>query len=144
MSSGGVRGLLPWEPPFVMVDAVVECVPHEKVVAVKRVSANDPMTRGHEPRGGVLPAAMVLEGLSQAAALLYQLTYRGIEPSRLPMLGHMDARECAPAHPGDTIIYTVRAVKMTSTSGIFHGIAEVGGAPIAEAELGFSVPEAAP
>ncbi len=141
MSSRGVRDLLPWAHPFVMVDALVECVPHEKVVAVKRVAADDPMARGHESEGGALPASMVLEGLSQAAALLYQLTYEGIEASRLPMLGHLSSRSCAPARPGDTIVYTVRAVKMTSTSGIFHGVAEVEGAPIAEAELGFSVPE---
>jgi 3-hydroxymyristoyl/3-hydroxydecanoyl-(acyl carrier protein) dehydratase len=81
----------------------------------------------------------VLEGLSQTAALLFRLSY-GPEALRgAPLLGHMPSVAQGGARPGDTIEYAVRAIKMTSKTGIFSGVARVDGAMIAEAELGFGV-----
>ena len=47
------------------------------------------------------------------------------------------------AAPGDTITYAVRAVKMTSTHGLFEGAARVDGRSIVEAELALAVVPAA-
>lgn len=138
-----VRALLPWGHPFLMVDAMQECVPHERVVTVKRVCATDPMVVGHEPDSAAFPSSMVLEGLSQSAALLFQLSYGPIEASRVPMLGYLEATVGPPARPGDTITYVVHAVKMTSVSGIFRGVATIEGATIAQAQLAFAVPASA-
>jgi 3-hydroxymyristoyl/3-hydroxydecanoyl-(acyl carrier protein) dehydratase len=51
----------------------------------------------------------------------------------------MKARIRGGARPGDTLCYTVTAVKMTSRSGVFAGVARVGTTVIASTELAFGV-----
>ena len=131
--------LLPWKHPFLMVDRVVECVPHRRIVTRKNVTCNDPMACGGDERESELPGVMIVEGMSQSAALLFQMTYGASAPDRLPLLGTLKASWERPARPGDLLTYTVEAIKMTSRMGIFRGVACVDGAPIARADLAFSV-----
>lgn len=144
MTAEQVRSLLPWRPPFVMVDRMIECAPHEKIVTIKQVGADEPMARGDTGEDVFFPAVLVVEGLSQSAALLFQLTYGPIDARRAPMLGHLRARFSTGARAGDTITYTVEAVKMTSAAGIFRGVAEVDGIQVVEAELAFAVVDVSP
>jgi len=134
MDAEALRSLLPWRQPFLMVDRMKECVPHERIVTLKNVTCDDAIAPGSE-----LPGTMVLEGMSQSAALLFQLSFGAIAPGRVPLLGSLKATWHAPARAGDVILFAVRAIKMTSTMGIFTGSALVEGSPIAEAELAFAV-----
>ena len=134
-----LRSLLPWRHPFVMIDRVVECVPHERILAVKAVLGDDMMALAHQPGTAVFPGLMLIEGMSQCAAVLFQRSYGAIPPSRLPLLGHIKARFYGSAAAGQEVSYSVRAVKMTSTSGYFQGEARVAAVAIAEAELAFAV-----
>jgi len=138
------RDLLPWRYPFLTLDVLVECVPHESITTMRRVSGDDLLARAHGPGGAILPGVMVLEGLNQSAALLYRLTYGGAAGGRLPLLGHLRAGFPGTAAPGDTITYAVRAVKMTPTHGLFDGKAMVDGRIIVEGELGFAMAASPP
>lgn len=131
--------LLPWAHPFRMLDRMVECVPHRKVVALRRVTAGDSLFDGAEVDVHALPAVMLLEGLSQSAALLFRLSYGDEAAPGLPMLGHLQASLRGSARPGDTLEFTVTALKMTRRGGIFAGTARVDGDVVAEAEMGFGV-----
>ena len=82
---------------------------------------------------------MIVEALSQSAALLFQMTYGKVAPGQVPLLGTLKASWQRPARPGDVLTCTVEAIKMTSRMGIFHGEACVEGSPIAEADLAFAV-----
>ncbi len=134
-----LRSLLPWRDPFVTIDRVLECVPHSHIVASKALIGDDVITLAHTPGHAVFPGVMLLEGLSQSAAVLFQLSYGKIPPTRIPLLGHVKATFSGGAAPGDEVAYDVRAVKMTSTSGLFRGTARVAGKAVAEAELAFAV-----
>ena len=138
MEPDRLRELLPWRYPFLMVDRLVGYVPHESIATVKAAVGDDLMARSVERRMAV-PGAMVLEGMNQSAALLYQLTYGKIERARLPLLGYLVARFPGMAEPGDEIEFSVTAVKMTPERGLFEGTARVEGRTIAESELAFSV-----
>jgi len=122
-----------------MIDRVLECLPNQRIVATKSLDGDDMMALAHRPGTAVFPGLMIIEGMGQSAAVLFQMSYRRIVPPQLPLLGHMKARIHGSAAFGDEVAYTVRAVKMTSVSGIFEGAARVGGRLIAEAELAFAV-----
>lgn len=134
-----LRAILPWRHPFLMLDRMVSCVPHVSAVTVKTVTAGDSIL----PREGAgevfFPSVMILEGLSQSAALLFRLSYGPDALSGAPLLGYMKATLHGGARPGDTVEYTVTAVKMTSRSGVFTGVARVGAEEIAETELAFGI-----
>jgi len=139
MPPENLEDLLPWRHPFLLIDRLLECVPHRSITTLKQVSGNDLLAHAHGPGPSLWPGLMVLEGMNQTAALLFRLSYGPIDPARLPLLGHLRARFPGSAAPGDTITYAVRAVKMTSTHGLFEGAARVEGRPIVEAELAFAV-----
>ena len=128
-----------------MVDRLVECVPHLRISTIKVVSANDPYADpfAHGARG--FPHTMMLEGLNQSAALLYQFTYGKIDSSRLPLLGYLKADFTVPVSvadlgpAGEIILLDVRAIKMTPTHGLFAGVARIGQETMVRAELAFAV-----
>ncbi len=139
MDRDPLRALLPWRHPFLMVDRMIECVPHRRIVTIKNVTADDAMAHGRDARGSCFPDALVLEGLSQSAALLFRMTYGPIAEGRVPLLGSLKAAWHAPAYPGDVITFEVDALKMTSTMGLFDGTARVSENAIARAELAFAI-----
>jgi 3-hydroxyacyl-[acyl-carrier-protein] dehydratase len=131
-----IRSLLPWRHPFLMVDRVLSCEPHRRIVTTRGVTADEAMAN----RGAAsLAGMMIVEGMSQSAALLFQLSYGRLAQDRIPLLGSLKASWTSPAHPGDVIVFTVDAIKMTSTMGIFSAAAGVAGETIATAELAFAV-----
>jgi 3-hydroxyacyl-[acyl-carrier-protein] dehydratase len=132
-----IHSMLPWSHPFRMVDRMVSCVPHERAVTCKCVSAGDAVMPRGDGREVFFPSVLVLEGLSQTAALLFRLSYGPDALVRAPMLGYLDAKIRGSAKPGDTLTYTVTAVKMTRRSGIFEGVAHVDLTLIASTELAF-------
>lgn len=135
MQPDRMRSLLPWRHPFLMVDAVVECVPHRRIVTTRGVTSDEAMA---DRSDASLHGMMLVEGMSQSAALLFQLSYGAMAPGRLPLLGSLKASWSAPARPGDVVVFTVEAIKMTSTMGIFSAEAGVAGETIASAELAFA------
>lgn len=127
-----LKELLPWSYPFRMVDRMVDCVPHVSAVTCKQVTAC-------EAGDGCFPSVLILEGLSQTAALLFRLSYGPDSLSGAPLLGYLKARFRSGAQPGDTLMYTVTAIKMTSRRGVFAGVARVGAMNVAATELAFGV-----
>jgi 3-hydroxyacyl-[acyl-carrier-protein] dehydratase len=131
--------LLPWSHPFLMVDRMLRCVPHESAVTCKQVTASDSVMPESASGESFFPSVLILEGLSQSAALLFRVSYGPNALSGAPMLGFLKARFRGHARPGDTLEYTVTAIKMTSRAGVFAGVARVGANVIASTELGFGV-----
>jgi 3-hydroxymyristoyl/3-hydroxydecanoyl-(acyl carrier protein) dehydratase len=161
--------MLPWRQPFQAFDRMIECVPHERILTMKRVTANDLMgasraagavlpddweigetKSGPDASGGSsvppitgpeteFPDAMVIEGMSQSAALLFAMSYDTLARGAHPVLGDVKATRHSAAAPGETVRYSVRAVKMTSTAGLFEATAEADGRLIAEAGFAMSV-----
>jgi 3-hydroxyacyl-[acyl-carrier-protein] dehydratase len=123
--------LLPWRQPFLMIDRLLECEPQRSIVTLKNVTANDPVAGG-------FPGVLLLEGMSQSAALLFRLSYEGEAAETLPMLGFLRASLSERSVlPGEAVTYRVRAVKMTRTGGVFQGRASVERRIVARAELAF-------
>ncbi len=56
--------------PSFLVDAVTEHEPGVRLIAVKNVSVNEDFTQGHYPGRPLMPAVLMIEALTQAAAVL--------------------------------------------------------------------------
>jgi 3-hydroxymyristoyl/3-hydroxydecanoyl-(acyl carrier protein) dehydratase len=138
-SPAELRAMLPWAHPFVMVDRVHSCVPHERAVTSKQVTGDDPVMPVTDSGELFFPSVLILEGLSQTAALLFRLSYGPQALSGAPLLGYLKASISGSASPGDTLVFTVTALKMTSRNGVFSGVAAVGATEVASAELAFAV-----
>lgn len=134
-----VHTMLPWSHPFRMVDRMVQCVPHVIAVTSKMVTAGDSVVCRGGSTESLFPSVLILEGMSQTAALLFRLSYGPESLSHAPLLGYLKAKLRGGARPGDTLVYTVTAIKMTSRRGVFAGVARVGTTVVASTELAFGV-----
>ncbi len=143
MEAHAILSQLPWRHPFLMIDRMIECTPHARIVTLKNVSAGDPLTRGAGLDSARLPSVLLLEGMGQTAALLYRLTFED-EEARLPLLGFLKASLYDAPPCGVGVHFHVRALKMTRRGGLFEGQARLGESLLAEAELGFSHGREAP
>ena len=89
--------------PSMLVDRITEHEPGRRMVAVKNVTVNEEFFQGHFPGTPLMPAVLMLESLSQAAAIL--LVERGDAPprSRVYLRGVNDAKFRKQVVPGDRL-----------------------------------------
>lgn len=108
-----IKELLPHRYPFLMLDEVVSCTPHESVTAVKSVAADEPHFQGHFPGNPVMPGVLIIEAMAQAGGILSHISNGDLEPKPLYFLARVeDARFRRPVVPGERIVIQVDADKV--------------------------------
>jgi 3-hydroxyacyl-[acyl-carrier-protein] dehydratase len=137
MDIRAVLAQLPHRYPFLLVDRVVECVPGERIEAIKNVTVNEPFFPGHFPGRPVMPGVMILEALAQAAGILAFKT-AGVVPdehSRFYFVGIDGARFRRPVEPGDRLVLKAKLERSIRGIWKFSTVAEVDGAEAASATM---------
>ncbi|MCH9672539.1 MAG: 3-hydroxyacyl-ACP dehydratase FabZ [Gammaproteobacteria bacterium] len=137
MSIGEILSQLPHRYPFVLIDRVLECVPAERLVALKNVTFNEPFFPGHFPDKPVMPAVLILEAMAQATGLLAMKSFETTttDASIYYFVGIDKARFRRPVVPGDQLI--IEVLYQRHTKGILRASAQVKveGKLVASAEL---------
>lgn len=126
--------------PFLMLDRVLELEPGQSIKALKNITANEIFFLGHFPEMAVMPGALIIEAMGQAAGVLVAYS-KGIKDFKNdPMLlGAVNkARFITPIIPGDQMIIELEVVKLISRAGIIKGSVRVDDKVAATAELVFS------
>ena len=112
LNTAEIMDLLPHRYPFLLIDKIVDCTPHESVTAIKNVSFNEPYFQGHFPGNPVMPGVLIIEAMAQAGGVLSHISNGDMEPRPLYYLaGIDDARFRQSVHPGDQLQIQVVADK---------------------------------
>jgi len=121
--------------PSMLVDAITEHDAGSRLVAVKNVTVGEEFFEGHFPGTPVMPAVLMIESLSQVAALL--LLERGDAPpnARVYLRGVDDAKFRRPVVPGDRVRLEVLLGVRRGALARAHATAFVEDQLVAEAEL---------
>ena len=125
--------------PALLVDDIIEHEPGRRVVAVKNVTVNEEFFQGHFPGAPLLPAVLMLESLSQVAAIL--LLQRDDAPpnARVYLRGVNDAKFRRQVVPGDRLRLEISLGRRRASLVRAQAVAYVGDQVVAEAELLLSV-----
>ncbi len=121
--------------PSLLVDAVTEHEPGRRLVAVKNVSVSEEFFQGHFPGSPIMPAVLMLESLTQGAALLL-LQREGAAPnSRVYLRGVNDAKFRKLVVPGDRLRIEIVLGSRRGPLARAQAIAYVDDQIVAECEL---------
>lgn len=138
-SRSGIKAIMseiPHRFPFLLVDRVLECVPGERITALKNVTINEPFFSGHFPGEPVMPGVLILEALAQAGLLLGLRTTGPQEAGTLVYFAGIDkARFKRQVVPGDQLLLKVEFKAARRRLWRYHGEAWVGDELACSADL---------
>src|SRR5215510_720473 len=118
-----------------LVDAITEHDAGRRLVAVKNVTVNEEFFQGHFPGAPLLPAVLMLESLSQVAAMLLLERVDAAPNARVYLRGVNDAKFRRQVVPGDRLRLQVSLGKRRGSLAQAQAVAYVGDQVVAEAEL---------
>jgi UDP-N-acetylglucosamine acyltransferase len=124
---------LSYRYPSVLVDSVTEHDPGRRIVAVKNVTVNEEFFQGHFPGTPLMPGVLMIESLSQVAALL--LVGCGPAGRRAWLRGVDNAKFRRQVVPGDRLQLEVTLGRRRGRVIRAPAVASVDGHVVAEADL---------
>ena len=131
-----IQRIIPHRYPFLMIDRVVNIVPHKGAVGIKNVTFNEPHFTGHFPETPIMPGVLVVEAMAQAAAVLVGISMDVVDRDLLVYFMGIDACKFRrKVVPGDVLELHVDVKRGGGRIWKFQGRAMVGADLACEAEF---------
>lgn len=130
-----IMDLIPHRYPMLLVDRILEYVPHESAVGLKNVTFNEPFFNGHFPGAPVMPGVLIVEAMAQTAGILVVHSLGQSGAGKMVYFMTIEsAKFRKPVVPGDSMHIHVQCIKSRGNVYKFRGEAKVDGVLCAEAE----------
>jgi UDP-N-acetylglucosamine acyltransferase len=123
--------------PSVLVDAIAEHEPGQRIVAVKNVTVSEEFFQGHFPGAPLMPGVLMIESLTQVATLLVLERQTGTVSLR----GVDNAKFRKQVVPGDRLRLEVSLDRRRGPVVRARAVASVDEQVVAEAELVLAISE---
>lgn len=130
---------LSYRYPALLVDAVTDFVPGERVVAIKNVTVNEDFFQGHFPGAPVMPGVLMIETLAQVASILLLQRATDVSSARTAIRAVQGAKFRRQVVPGDQVRLEVTAEKRRGPIAWVRSVAYVGEQVVAEGRLVLAV-----
>lgn len=135
-----VRTLLKQRFPMIMVDAVLELEPEQRILTIKNVTGNEIQFLGHFPELAIMPGTLIVEAFGQSASILFsKSTAFGLREGEFLALGLInDMRFLVPVVPGDRMEIEVRVLKIAGDIALVEGSVTVDEKVVARGKMGLA------
>lgn len=136
---------IPHRYPMLLVDRILEFVPHETAVGLKNVTINESFFQGHFPTSPVMPGVLIVEAMAQTAGILVVHSNQITADNKDKLVYFMTIEQAKfrkPVVPGDSLHIHVKCLKSRGNVWKFSGEAKVDGVLCAEAEFGAMIVDA--
>ena len=113
-----IKNLIPHRYPFLLIDRIIDIVPFKSAIGIKNVTINENFFQGHFENMAVMPGALIIESMAQAAGslVLHSLGKNSKNISVL-LLSVNKTKFRKPVCPGDVLKHKV--VKKNNVKNIW-------------------------
>ena len=131
-----ITNLLPHREPMLLIDELVNIVPHKSAVGIVNVKKNSFFVQGHFPGQPIMPGVLIVEAFGQAAAALtaYSLNPKEVEDKLVYLMSVDKARFRNPIVPNCKLFLEIKAIRSRGRVWRYQGIAKVNEKKMADAE----------
>ena len=131
-----IINLLPHREPMLLIDELIDIVPHKSAIGIINVKKNSFYFQGHFPGQPVMPGVIIVEAFGQAAAALtaYSLKPKEIEDKLVYLISVDKARFRNPIIPDCKLFLEIKAIRSRGRVWRYQGIAKVNEIKMADAE----------
>ena len=119
-----IKQIIPYKEPFLFIDSVLK-LEKDIIVAQKAVDGSEDFFKGHFVDFKIMPGALIIEGIGQAATLLIRHNTPNHKDKDILAYKIKDAVFRVPTFPGDVLTYEVRIVMLDERFAIVKGKATV-------------------
>ncbi len=113
-----IKALIPHRYPFLLIDKLIDIVPHVSATGIKNVTFNENFFQGHFESMSVMPGALIIESMAQSAGTLVMHSLKEKSKNMSVYLLTVDkAKFRKPVCPGDVL--TNRVLKKQNVKNIW-------------------------
>ncbi len=103
-----IKSLIPHRYPFLLIDKLIDIIPHKSATGIKNVTFNENFFQGHFESMSVMPGALIIESMAQSAGTLVMYSLKKKSQNMSVYLLTVDkAKFRKPVCPGDVLINKV-------------------------------------
>ena len=131
-----IINLLPHREPMLLIDELIDIVPHKSAIGIINVKKNSFYFQGHFPDQPVMPGVIIVEAFGQAAAALtaYSLNPKEVEDKLVYLMSVDKARFRNPIIPDCKLFLEIKAIRSRGKVWRYQGIAKVNEIKMADAK----------
>ena len=130
-----IMQVLPHRYPFLLVDRVLEIVPHKRIVGIKNVTINEPFFQGHFPGHPIMPGVLIVEAMAQVGGMLLMGEVPDPASKVVYFTSLNNVKWRKPVKPGDQLRFELELLQVRGPMCRMQGVAKVDGEIVCEAEM---------
>ena len=131
-----IINFLPHREPMLLIDELIDIVPHKSAIGIINVKKNSFYFQGHFPDQPVMPGVIIVEAFGQVAAALtaYSLKPKEVEDKLVYLMSVDKARFRNPIIPDCKLFLEIKAIRSRGRVWRYQGIAKVNEIKMADAK----------
>ena len=115
-----IKKIIPYQEPFLFIDKITSLTSN-KIVAQKHISGDEDFLKGHFVGFPIMPGALTVEGMGQAATLLARSNLSNHIEKDVLAYKLKEVQFLHPILPGDTIRFEIEMIAMDERGAVCHG-----------------------
>ncbi len=127
-----IMKILPYNDHFLLIDTVAKLT-QNKIIAIKQLTGKEDFLKGHFVGFPIMPGALTVEGMGQAATLLARSNIPNHQEKDVLAYKLKEVKFSAPILPGDEVRYELNLIAQDERGAILQGKAFVKENLVAEA-----------